>query len=152
MSFLPGQFAHPYEINPSYRTSVAYFSMECGIDLFNDLVHFTQDLPKAAVLVGYELALSKLLKDAALNFSTSGGWICEFAKDGENAFVLPPAAPDATEAECDRHDGEALHHILEDKIHIVHPTSLPTDSAPNRRSTFVAEGLPLPFLRARTIP
>ena len=32
MSFLPQEFAHPYEINPDYSKSVAYFSSEFAID------------------------------------------------------------------------------------------------------------------------
>ncbi len=32
MSFLPGDFAHPYQIDPRFETSVAYFSMEIAID------------------------------------------------------------------------------------------------------------------------
>ncbi len=113
-----------------------------AIDLFNHLVHITHDYPNAAVLVGYELALSKQLKDgadlwintpivtreasgtsgqsaamnAAVNFSTYDGWICEFAKDGENAFVIPAAPRNATPEERDRHDARALYHILQDKV------------------------------------
>ena len=81
-----------------------------------------------AVLTGYELALSKLLKDgsdvwlntpvvtreasgtsgmtaamnASLNLSTYDGWICEFAKDGENSFILPVAeGNDINKIDCD---------------------------------------------------
>ena len=81
-----------------------------------------------AVLTGYELALSKLLKDgsdiwlntpvvtreasgtsgmtaamnASLNLSTFDGWICEFAKDGENSFLLPVATgDDINKVDCD---------------------------------------------------
>ena len=32
MSKLPKEFQHPYEINPKYKKSVAYFSMEFAID------------------------------------------------------------------------------------------------------------------------
>ena len=32
MSFLPEPFKHPYEINPNYKKSVAYFSSEFAID------------------------------------------------------------------------------------------------------------------------
>jgi len=113
-----------------------------AIDLFNYLVHITQDHANAAVVVGYELALSKLLKDGAdiwlntpivtreasgtsgmsaamngaVNLSTYDGWICEFAKDGQNSFVIPPAGPDATPEARDLHDLRAFYRILEDKI------------------------------------
>ncbi len=78
-----------------------------------------------AVLTGYELSLSKQLKqgsdvwlntpivtreasgtsgmtaamNASLNFSTYDGWICEFAKHGENAFIVPVASEDNRDAE-----------------------------------------------------
>lgn len=119
------------------------YPMDQGaIDLFNYLVHLTQDQPNAAVLVGYELALSKLLKDGAdmwlntpivtreasgtsgmsaamngaINFSTFDGWICEFARDGENSFVIPSADPDSSSEERDRHEMLASYHILENKV------------------------------------
>lgn len=113
-----------------------------AIDLFNYLVHFTQDHKNATVLVGYELALSKLLKDgsdmwlntpvvtreasgtsgmtaamnASINFSTYDGWICEFARDGENSFIIPPAAEGLTPEARDQHDLDAFYHILENKV------------------------------------
>lgn len=113
-----------------------------AIDLFNHLVHITQDQPNAAVLVGYELALSKQLKDGSdlwlntpivtreasgtsgmaaamngsVNLSTYDGWICEFARDGENSFVIPPAEEDASPEARDQHDMLAFYHILEHKI------------------------------------
>lgn len=113
-----------------------------AIDLFNHLVHLTQEYANAAVLVGYELALSKFLKDgadvwlntpivpqeasgtsgmtaamnAAVNLSTYDGWICEFARDGENCFVIPGPDPGASPRERDRHDLLATYHVLENKI------------------------------------
>lgn len=113
-----------------------------AIDLFNHLIRLTQHNANAAVLVRYELALSKLLKDGAdvwlntpivpreasgtsgmsaamngaVNVSTYDGWICEFARDGENCFVIPPAPVDATPEERDEHDFRALYHVLEDKV------------------------------------
>ena len=113
-----------------------------AIDLFNHLVHITQDQPNAAVLVGYELALSKQLKNGSdlwlntpivtreasgtsgmaaamngsVNFSTYDGWICEFARDGENTFVIPPAEEEASPEARDQHDMLAFYHILENKI------------------------------------
>lgn len=88
-----------------------------AINTFNHLFYLSHHFANMAVLTGYELALSKLLKDgsdvwlntpvvtreasgtsgmtaamnASLNLSTFDGWICEFAKDGENAFLLPVA-------------------------------------------------------------
>ncbi|NNC90024.1 MAG: alpha-glucan family phosphorylase [Akkermansiaceae bacterium] len=113
-----------------------------AIDLFNHLVHFTQEYANAAVLVGYELTLSKLLKDGSdmwlntpivtreasgtsgmsaamngsINYSTYDGWICEFARDGENSFIIPPAPEGATAEERDQHDLLAFYHILDNKV------------------------------------
>ena len=54
--------------------------------------------------------------NGSVNFSTYDGWICEFAKDGENSFIVPPAPSDATPEERDQHDLLAAYHILEDKV------------------------------------
>jgi starch phosphorylase len=85
---------------------------------FNQLYYLSHLYPNMAVLTGHELALSKLLKDgsdvwlntpvvtreasgtsgmtaamnASLNFSTYDGWVCEFARHGENAFIVPVAS------------------------------------------------------------
>ncbi len=101
---------------------------EGAIATFNHLFYLSHLFPNMAVLTGYELALSKLLKDgadiwlntpvvtreasgtsgmtaamnAALNLSTFDGWICEFAKDGHNAFLLPVAqGADINKQDCD---------------------------------------------------
>ncbi len=112
-----------------------------AIDLFNELIHFTNDIQNATVLVGYELALSKLLKDGSdiwlntpvvtreasgtsgmtaamngsLNLSTLDGWVCEFAQDGKNSFIVPNAEEGLTVEARDRRDMLALHHVLENK-------------------------------------
>ena len=91
-----------------------------AINTFNRLFYLSHLYPSMAVLTGHELALSKLLKDgsdgwlntpivtreasgtsgmtaamnASVNISTFDGWICEFAKNNENAFIVP-VAPDA---------------------------------------------------------
>ncbi len=101
---------------------------EGAVATFNHLFYLSHLFPNMAVLTGYELALSKLLKDgadiwlntpvvtreasgtsgmtaamnAALNLSTFDGWICEFAKDGHNAFLLPVAqGEDINKQDCD---------------------------------------------------
>jgi len=101
---------------------------EGAVDTFNHLFYLSHLFPNMAVLTGYELALSKLLKDgsdvwlntpvvtreasgtsgmtaamnASLNLSTYDGWICEFAKDGDNAFILPVAKGDnINKQDCD---------------------------------------------------
>jgi len=113
-----------------------------AIDTFNHLVHLTKKYAQAAVLVGYELALSKLLKDgsdiwlnnpivtleasgtsgmtaamnASVNFSTNDGWICEFAKDGHNSFIIPEADPTLSDEARDQHDMLGFYQILETKV------------------------------------
>jgi len=101
---------------------------EGAVNTFNHLFYMSHHYNNMAVLTGYELALSKLLKDgsdvwlntpvvtreasgtsgmtaamnASLNLSTYDGWICEFAKDGENSFILPVAeGNDINKIDCD---------------------------------------------------
>ena len=111
---------------------------EGAIQTFNSLVYLSHLYPNMAVLTGYELALSKLLKDgsdvwlntpivtheasgtsgmtaamnASINCSTYDGWICEFAKHGENSFILPVAeGPDVN-----KQDMERLFDLLENVV------------------------------------
>ena len=109
-----------------------------AIATFNDLVYLSNLYDNMAVLTGYELALSKLMKDgsdawlnnpvvtreasgtsgmtaamnASLNLSTYDGWICEFARDGENAFIVPVAAGD----DINKQDMEHLYDLNETKV------------------------------------
>ncbi|WP_254412007.1 alpha-glucan family phosphorylase [Dyadobacter diqingensis] len=111
---------------------------EGAINTFNHLFYLSHYFPNMAVLTGYELALSKLLKDgsdvwlntpvvtreasgtsgmtaamnASLNLSTFDGWICEFAKNDENSFILPVAeGEDINKQDCD-----ALFEVIENKV------------------------------------
>lgn len=114
-----------------------------SIELFDHLVQQSKQYKNMAVLTGYELTLSKRLKqgadiwlnnprvpreasgtsgmtaamNGAVNLSTDDGWIPEFVKDGINSFVVPKA--DYTHLsieEQDRHDLDSLYDILENKI------------------------------------
>lgn len=113
-----------------------------AIETFNHLINLTEPYPNATVLVGYELELSRDLKNgsdiwlnnpvvtreasgtsgmtaamnASLNFSTWDGWICEFGKDGENSFIVPPADPGLSPELRDQEDMEQLYQILNQKI------------------------------------
>ncbi|MEM1084418.1 MAG: alpha-glucan family phosphorylase [Verrucomicrobiota bacterium] len=113
-----------------------------AIDTFNHLVRLTKNIPNAAVVVGYELEVSRLMKygadiwlnnpivtreasgtsgmtaamNASVNLSTFDGWVCEFAKDGHNSFIVPPADPSLTSEERDRHDLLGMHQILREKV------------------------------------
>jgi starch phosphorylase len=111
---------------------------EGAINTFNHLFYLSHLFPNVAVLTGYELALSKLMKDgsdvwlntpvvtreasgtsgmtaamnASLNLSTFDGWICEFAKDGVNSFLLPVAEGD----DINKQDCENLMGKLETTV------------------------------------
>lgn len=114
-----------------------------AIDQFNYLVHVSRQYKNMAVLTGYELTLSKRLKQAAdvwlnnprvpreasgtsgmtaamngaVNFSTNDGWIPEFINHGHNGFVIPPVNYTAmTVHDQDEYDLEQLYKILNSEI------------------------------------
>lgn len=114
-----------------------------AISEFNQLVHLSKRYKNVAVLIGYELGLSKRLKQAAdiwlnnprvpreasgtsgmtaamngaINFSTDDGWIPEFINHGHNGFVVPKADyANMAVHEQDEYDLEKLYDILEKEI------------------------------------
>ncbi|MBK1880799.1 alpha-glucan family phosphorylase [Luteolibacter pohnpeiensis] len=113
-----------------------------AIGTFNHLIHTTKPYPNATVLVGYELELSRLLKcgsdvwlnnpivtreasgtsgmtaamNGSLNLSTYDGWICEFARDGENSFIIPPADPNLAPEERDLQDLLGFYSKMNEEI------------------------------------
>ena len=113
-----------------------------AIEMFNDLVRISKEFKNVAVLIGYELRLSKLLKqgsdlwlntprwgreasgtsgmtagiNASINFSIDDGWIAEFAKDNVNAFVIPHANPNLPLDQIDKQDYETMMQKLEHHI------------------------------------
>ena len=113
-----------------------------AFDTFNGLVHFTKYRSNCAVLVGYEMHLSRMMKtgsdiwlnnpritreasgtsgmtaafNGSINLSTFDGWIPEFAKDEENCFVLPPLDHREAHTIQDKKDAENLYEILESKV------------------------------------
>ena len=114
-----------------------------AISDFNDLVLLSKNYSNIAVCTGYELDLSKRLKQAsdvwlnnprvpreasgtsgmtaamngAVNFSTNDGWICEFINHGNNGFVVPPIDYSAVSVhEQDQYDLNKLYDILENQI------------------------------------
>lgn len=120
------------------------YPMDYGaISVFNSLVHLSKRFKNVAVCVDYELALSKRLKQASdvwlnnprvpreasgtsgmtaamngsVNFSTDDGWICEFAKHGENSFIVPQADYHTLSIQDqDTHDLDHLYEILINEI------------------------------------
>lgn len=113
-----------------------------AIDIFNHLIHLTREHSNATVLVGYELELSRYLKNgadvwlnnpivtreasgtsgmtaamnAAVNLSTYDGWVCEFARDGENSFIIPEADLSLSPEERDRHDLDGFYNVLNQRV------------------------------------
>ncbi|MCY7422683.1 MAG: alpha-glucan family phosphorylase, partial [Chitinophagaceae bacterium] len=114
-----------------------------AISDFNHLVHLSKNYKNMAVLVGYELGLSKRLKQASdiwlnnprvpreasgtsgmtaamngsVNFSTDDGWIPEFVNHGNNGFVVPKADYENMHVQAqDDYDLNALYEILENEI------------------------------------
>jgi glycogen phosphorylase len=114
-----------------------------AISQFNSLVHLSKKYKNVAVLIGYELGLSKRLKQAsdvwlnnprvpreasgtsgmtaamngAVNFSTDDGWIPEFINQGNNGFVVPKADyENMTVHEQDAYDLEKIYDILNNQI------------------------------------
>jgi glycogen phosphorylase len=114
-----------------------------AINDFNGLVHLSKNYKNVAVLVGYELGLSKRLKQAAdiwlnnprvpreasgtsgmtaamngaINFSTSDGWIPEFIDQGHNGFVVPmPDYAKMNVQEQDQYDLDKVYDLLEHDI------------------------------------
>jgi starch phosphorylase len=114
-----------------------------AIDDFNNLVHLSKNYKNISVLIGYELSLSKRLKQAAdvwlntprvpreasgtsgmtaamngaVNFSTDDGWIPEFVDHGNNGFVIPQADyASMTIQQQDQYDLEKLYEILEGEM------------------------------------
>lgn len=114
-----------------------------AINDFNNLVHLSRNYKNVAVLVGYELTLSKRMKQAgdiwlnnprvpreasgtsgmtaamngAVNFSTDDGWIPEFIHHGNNGFVVPKADyANMSVQQQDEYDLNKLYEILEKEI------------------------------------
>ena len=115
---------------------------EGAIEVFNRLYYLSHLYPNMAVLTGHELALSRLLKDGSdgwlntpivtreasgtsgmtaamngsVNISTDDGWVREFAKPGENSFLVPTADSSLSYHERDDEDRNQLFALLEDQI------------------------------------
>ncbi len=115
-----------------------------SVSVWDRLVHLSRDRDNMAVLHGYELHLSAMMKrgsdvwlnnpripreasgtsgmtaamNASVNFSTHDGWIPEFAEHGVNSYVIPPVHSQGEEDEytVDQHDLGALYEILENEI------------------------------------
>lgn len=114
-----------------------------AITEFNNLVHLSKQYKNMAVLIRYELTLSKRMKQAAdcwlnnprvpreasgtsgmtaamngaVNFSTDDGWIPEFINHGNNGFVIPKTDyAEMSVHEQDEYDLNKLYEILQEQM------------------------------------
>ena len=113
-----------------------------AISMFNELISLGHNHKNIAVLIGYELGLSKLLKqgsdiwlntpritreasgtsgmsasmNGSVHFSINDGWHPEFARDGKNAFTIPEVDYTLSTQEQDKLDNKNMMDILENKI------------------------------------
>ena len=134
--------------NPKYPIQIIWAGKPYPFDYpaigtFNNLVHLSKRYKNVAVLIGYELYLSRRLKqgadvwlnnprvpreasgtsgmtaamNGAVNFSTDDGWIPEFVKPGVNGFVVPKADyANMNVHDQDEYDLNKLYEILENEI------------------------------------
>ncbi len=119
-----------------------YPKSQPDLDLFNHIYNKTKNLDRCAVLLGYELELSAHLKkgsdiwlntpryaheasgtsgmtaamNGSVNLSVPDGWIPEFAKDGENAFLIDLADAALTQEEKDQQEARNLIRKLKDEV------------------------------------
>lgn len=113
-----------------------------AISIFNELIHLSHRYKNIAVLIGYELDLSKILKqgsdlwlntpritreasgtsgmsasmNGSVHFSIDDGWHPEFARNGRNAFTIPAVDHTLSNDEQDKLDNKNMMDILEQKI------------------------------------
>lgn len=113
-----------------------------AINIFNELIKIGHEYKNIAVLIGYELSLSKRLKqgsdiwlntpritreasgtsgmsacmNGSIHFSINDGWHPEFARDGRNAYTIPEVDYKLSIEEQDRLDNKNMMDILENKI------------------------------------
>ena len=113
-----------------------------SIAMFNDIFWKVKSMPNCAILTGYELGLSALLKrgsdvwlnnpkifreasgtsgmtaamNGSVNLSIPDGWVPEFAKHGKNCYSVEPADRSLDEKEQNRIEAEHIYDVLENEI------------------------------------
>lgn len=113
-----------------------------GVNMFNGIEKLTSYLKNCAVLTGYELKLSSMLKkgsdvwlntprfpreasgtsgmtaamNGSVNLSVADGWVPEFGKHGINSFVIPANNSPEYFARQDEQDCNQLYKILETEV------------------------------------
>lgn len=134
--------------NSKYPVQIVWAGKPYPVDYpaiteFNHLVHLSKSHKNMAVCTGYELGLSKRLKQAAdvwlnnprvpreasgtsgmtaamngaVNVSTNDGWIVEFINHGNNGFVVPPKDYESMHVhDQDDYDMNQLYRILQEEV------------------------------------
>lgn len=113
-----------------------------AIDMFNDIHWKIKSLPNCAILTGYEMKLSAILKkgsdlwlntprmkreasgtsgmtaamNGSINLSLPDGWVAEFGKHGKNSFIIQPPHDNATNEEAYIIVRDNLFDLLENEI------------------------------------
>ena len=113
-----------------------------SIDMFNDIHAKTKSMPNCAILTGYELALSGLLKGGSdvwlnnpkiyreasgtsgmsaamrgsVNLSIPDGWVPEFAKHGKNSFCIEAVDQSLEEKERNKIEAARIYDVLEQEV------------------------------------
>ena len=113
-----------------------------GIGVFDKIVNVCKSYLNCAILVGYELKLSKMLKcgadvwlnlprmtheasgtsgiaaamNGAVNVALPDGWFPEFAKDKINSFIVPPCDIALPDYQQDDLDAASLYDLLENEV------------------------------------
>jgi len=113
-----------------------------AINIFNELIALSHNYKNMAVLIGYEIKLSKILKqgsdiwlntprvtreasgtsgmtasmNGSIHFSINDGWHPEFAKDNVNAFSIDTADASLPIFKQDQQDHAAMMDKLENVI------------------------------------
>ena len=109
-----------------------------ALHMFNEIYYKTKEFANCAVLVGYEMTLSGLLKkgsdvwlntprmyheasgtsgmtaamNGSVNVSISDGWVPEFSKNGKNCFIIPSGQDSLDIVSKDRIETENLYDLL----------------------------------------
>ena len=113
-----------------------------AISQFNHIIHKMWPFANCAVLTGYELGLSAILKkgsdvwlnnprmyreasgtsgmtaamNGSINLSLPDGWVPEFAKDQVNSFVIPAASDSVPYPEKDHQECASLLDIINNVV------------------------------------
>lgn len=113
-----------------------------AIGTFDKIVNACKTWSNCSILSGYELRLSKQLKqgadiwlnlprlfheasgtsgmtaamNGAVNVAIPDGWFPEFARDKQNSFIIPASDPALPEHIRDENDANALYDLLEKEV------------------------------------